>query len=124
MARTSSRRRIEPSDECEQLKLLCLWSEHRNYELPPAGLVRLSSLRKRTKQTGAASERTLQRKRRCCGAEGMERLFGAGRVGIRRLRLRCVRLSVDLKAESVPPWCRENGHAPVRQRQVMLSDLS
>ena len=64
MARASRRRRVEPTDDWEQLKLLCLWPEQRDYELIRPLVLFGSPASERAQQTGAASERTLQRKSR------------------------------------------------------------
>ena len=58
MARASRRRRVEPTDDWEQLKLLCLWPEQRDYELIRPLVLFGSPASERAQQTGAASERT------------------------------------------------------------------
>jgi hypothetical protein len=70
MARASRRRRVE---------LLCLWPEQRDYELIRPLVLFGSPAAERARETGAASERTLQRKTRCFEAEGLESLFGSER---------------------------------------------
>jgi putative transposase len=99
MARMSHRRRIEPTDDWEQLELLCLWSEQRDYELIRPLVLFGSPASERAEETGAAPERTLQRKTRRFEAEGMESLFGSERARVRRLPPAMRRLIVDLKAE-------------------------
>ena len=66
MGENRRRRRVEPTDEWEQIELLCGWPEQRNYELirPPVLFGSLAS--ERAKETAAASERTPGASR-CCG---------------------------------------------------------
>jgi putative transposase len=99
MARASRRRRIEPTDDWEQLELLCLWPEQRDYELIRPLVLFGSPASERAEETGVASERTLQRKSRRFEAEGMESLFGSERARARRLPPAMRRLVIDLKAE-------------------------
>lgn len=93
------RRRAEPTDDWQQLELLSGWPEQVRYELlrpivlfdvPPA---------ERARETGAASERMLQRRAARFETEGMESLFDAPAVKRRRLPPSLRRLIVDLKAE-------------------------
>jgi putative transposase len=99
MARASRRRRVEPTDDWEQLELLCLWPEQRDYELIRPLVLFGSPASERAQQTGAASERTLQRKSRSFEAEGVESLFGSEHARARQLPPAVRRLIVDLKAE-------------------------
>jgi putative transposase len=99
LARASRRRRVEPTDDWEQLKLLCLWPEQRDYELIRPLVLFGSPASERAQQTGAASERTLQRKSRSFEAEGVESLFGSEHARARQLPPAVRRLIVDLKAE-------------------------
>jgi putative transposase len=99
MARASRPRRVEPTDDWEQLELLCLWPEQRDYELIRPLVLFGSPAAERAQQTGAASERTLQRKTRRFEAEGMESLFGSEHARARQLPPAVRRLVVDLKAE-------------------------
>jgi transposase len=93
------RRRVEPTDEWEQIELLCAWPEQRDYELiRPMALFR-SSAAERASETGAASERTLQRKVARFDAEGMESLFASEHAARKKLPPAIRRLVVDLKAE-------------------------
>jgi putative transposase len=93
------RRRVEPIDEWEQIELLCAWPEPRDYELiRPMALFR-SSAAERASETGAASERTLQRKVARFDAEGMESLFASEHAARKKLPPAIRRLVVDLKAE-------------------------
>jgi hypothetical protein len=71
MARASRRRRIEPTDDWEQLELLCLWPEQRDYELIRPLVLFGSPASERAQETAAVSERTLRRKTRRFEAEGM-----------------------------------------------------
>ncbi len=94
-----NRRRVEPADEWEQIEPLCLWPEQRDYELiRPMALFR-SPARERASETGAASERTLQRRLARFEAEGMESLFGSEHARRKKLPPAIRRLVVDLKAE-------------------------
>ena len=97
---TAGRRwRIEPTDDWEQLELLCLWPEQKDYELIRPLVLFGSPAAERAQETGAASERTLQRKTRRFEDEGMESLFGSERARAHRLPPALRRLVVDLKAE-------------------------
>jgi hypothetical protein len=61
MGRTQHRRRVEPTEEWEQLKLLCLWPEQRAYEeIRPLTLFG-NSVAQRAAETGTP-ERTLYRR--------------------------------------------------------------
>lgn len=79
------RQRVEPTEEWEQIELLCGWPEQRDYELIRPLVLFGSLASERAQETGAASERTLQRKTRRFEAEGMESLFGSERARARRL---------------------------------------
>ena len=99
MRENGRRRRVEPTDEWEQIELLCAWPEQRGYELIRP-LVLFGSLpSERAAETGAASERTLQRRVSRFDAEGLESLFGSEAVRRERLPPSIRRLVVDLKAE-------------------------
>src|SRR5215216_4769896 len=94
------RRRVGPTDDWEQLELLCLWPEQRDYELIRPLVLFGSPAAERAGETGAASERTLQRRARRFGISTLRalRLFSrtlhadqivaVGNVQRRRLRLR------------------------------------
>ena len=75
------RRRVEPTDDWEQLELLARWPEQRDYELIRPIVLFGVSAAERAAETGAASERTLFRRAARFKAEGMESL------GIRPLGL-------------------------------------
>jgi transposase len=93
------RRRVEPTDEWGQLELLCGWPEQREYELIRPLVLFGSPASERARETGAASERTLQRRAAAFEAEGMEGLFASEAARRRRLPPSMRRLIVDLKAE-------------------------
>ena len=99
MAEGSRRRRVEPTDEWEQIELLCGWPEQRDYELVRPLVLFASSAAERARETGAASGRTLRRRASSFEEEGMESLFGPGPAKRRRLPPGVRRLIVDLKAE-------------------------
>ena len=77
MGSNRCRRRVEPAEDWVQIELLCAWPEQRNYELIRPSVLFGSQASERTKETGAASERTLQRRVVRFGAEGMESPFGS-----------------------------------------------
>jgi putative transposase len=92
------RRRVEPTDDWEQLALLCGWPEQVAYEeIRPLTLFG-DSVAERARQTGTP-ERTLYRKLDRFEAEGMESLFAAEPARFRRLPPAMRRLIVDRKAE-------------------------
>jgi transposase len=98
---TRRRRRIEPTDEWEQLKLLCLWPEQLAYEeIRPTALFGVP-VAERAEQTGS-SERTLYRKVSRFEAEGVDSLFASEGAKRRGLPPAMRRLVVDLKAEHPP----------------------
>jgi putative transposase len=99
MASRPRRRRVEPTDDWEQLKLLSRWPEQAEYELIRPIVLFGGSAASRAAETGAASERTLQRKAARFEVEGMESLFGFEPNRHRRLPPSIKRLIVDLKAE-------------------------
>jgi putative transposase len=82
-SRPRLRRRVEPTDEWEQIELLCGWPEQRDYELIRPLVLFGATADGRSQETGASSGRTLRRK-----AAKRKRLPSAVR-----------RLVVDLKAE-------------------------
>jgi putative transposase len=100
MATDRRRRRAEPTDDWGQLELLCGWPEQRDYELIRPMVLFGSPASERAKETGAASERSLQRRAARFEAEGMESLFGSEAAKKRKRLPPSVRhLIVDLKAE-------------------------
>lgn len=107
MGRTGGRgetRLVYPTEELhwEQLELLCDWPEQRDYELIRPLVLFGSPAARRAEETGAASERTLQRRAKRFEAEGMESLFGSEHARRRKLPPAVARLIVDLKAEYPP----------------------
>ena len=91
--------RVEPTDEWEQIELLCGWPEQRDYEFIRPLVLFVGPASERAEATGAASERTLQRRVARFKAEGMESLFGSEPARRKRLPDSMRRLIVDLKAE-------------------------
>ncbi len=93
------RRRVEPTDEWEQIELLCGWPEQRDYELICPLVLFGAPADKRSQETGVSSGRTLRRRAARFDAEGMDSLFGSEAGRRRRLPPAMRRLIVDLKAE-------------------------
>jgi putative transposase len=92
------RRRVEPTDDWEQLALLCAWDEQREYERIRPLVLFGEPLPERARQTGT-SERTLYRRISGFEQEGMQSLFGSPPAKRRVLPDSLRRLIVDLKAE-------------------------
>lgn len=92
-------RRVESTEEWEQIELLCNWSEQRDYELIRPLVLFGFSAKERASETGAASERTLQRRTARFEVEGIESLFGSEHARRKKLPPAIRRLVVDLKAE-------------------------
>ncbi len=92
------RRRVDPTDDWEQLELLCIWEEQREYERIRPLVLFGEPVPEWSAETGV-SERTLFR--RIAGFEefGMESLFGSEPAKRRVLPPSVRRLIVDLKAE-------------------------
>jgi putative transposase len=93
------RSRVEPTDEWEQIELLCGWPEQRDYELIRPLVLFGAPADRRSEETAASSGRTLRRRTARLEAEGMETLFGSETARRRRLPPVMRRLVVDLKAE-------------------------
>ena len=93
------RGRVEPTDEWEQIELLCGWPEQRDYELIRPLVLFGSPADARARETGEASGRTLRRRAARFEAEGMESLFGSEHARRKGLPPGMRRLVVDLKAE-------------------------
>lgn len=87
------------ADEWEQIELLCGWPEQRDYELIRPLVLFGASADGRSRDTGAASGRTLQRRAKRFEEEGMESLFGSGPASRKWLPPALRRLILDLKAE-------------------------
>jgi len=94
-----ARRRVEPTDDWEQIELLCGWPEQRDYELIRPLVLFGTPAAERASETSAASERTLQRRVVRFEAEGMESLFGSEHARRKKLPPAIRRHIVDLKAE-------------------------
>jgi putative transposase len=75
MASRPLRRRVEPTEEWEQIELLCGWPEQREYELIRPLVLFGVPADGRSRETGASSGRTLRRKAVRFEAEGTESLF-------------------------------------------------
>jgi putative transposase len=93
------RRRVEPTDQWEQIELPCGWPEQRDYELIRPLVLFGDPADGRSRETGASSGRTLRRRAARFEAEGMESLFDSEAARRRRLPPGVRRLVVDLKAE-------------------------
>lgn len=92
------RRHVEPTDDWEQLELLCAWDEQREYERIRPLVLFGAPVPERALQTGS-SERTLYRRISDFEKEGMKSLFGSPPAKRRVLPDSLRRLIVDLKAE-------------------------
>ena len=62
MESSRRRRRVEPTDEWEQIELLCGWPEQRAYELIRPMVLFGAPANGRSEETGASSGRTLRRR--------------------------------------------------------------
>ena len=92
------RERVEPTEEWEQLALLCRWPEQLAYEeIRPLTLFG-ASVAERALETGTA-ERTLFRRLGRFEEAGMESLFGSEHARRKKLPQAMRRLVVDLKAD-------------------------
>ena len=92
------RRRVEPTDDWEQLELLCTWDEQVEYERIRPLVLFGEPVPRRALETGT-SERTLYRRISGFEREGMECLFGSPPAKRRVLPNSIRRLILDLKAE-------------------------
>jgi len=99
---SGKRRRVDPTDEWEQLELLCGWPEQRGYELIRPIVLFGVPAAERARETHAASARTLQRRAARFDEEGVESLFDAEPAKHRKLPPSLRRLVADLKAEHPP----------------------
>jgi len=98
MGERRRRSRVDPTDDWEQLKLLCVWPEQLAYEeIRPLTLFG-SSVPERARETGAG-ERTLYRRLARFEEEGVEALFESEHARRKRLPPAMRRLVVDLKAD-------------------------
>jgi hypothetical protein len=96
--RRRRRRRVQPTDDWEQLELLWAWDEQREYERIRPLVLFGEPVPERALQTGT-SERTLYRKISGFEKKGMESLFGSSPAKRRVLPDSLRRLTLDLKAE-------------------------
>ncbi len=92
------RRRVEQTDDWEQLELLCAWDEQIEYERIRPLVLFGEPVAGRALET-ATSERTLYRRISGFEREGMESLFGSSPAKRRALPHTLRRLILDLKAE-------------------------
>jgi hypothetical protein len=75
------RRRVEPTDQWEQIELLCGWTEQRDYELIRPLMLFGASAGGRSRETGASSTRTLRhRAARAAAASSARRAVSWGCV--------------------------------------------
>src|SRR5215203_601650 len=95
------RRRVDPTDDWQQLELLCVWEEQREYERIRPLVLFGGPVPGRSAETGV-SERVLYRKIATFRKEGMESLFSSPKAKRRVLPLAIRRKIVDLKAEHPP----------------------
>ncbi len=96
--RKRRRRRVEPTDDWEQLELLCAWDEQIEYERIRPLVLFGEAVAGRALET-ATSERTLYRRISGFEQEGMGSLFGSSPAKRRVLPDTIRRLILDLKAE-------------------------
>src|SRR5215216_6781436 len=95
------RRRVDPTDDWQQLELLCVWEEQREYERIRPLVLFGGPVPERSAETGV-SERVLYRKIAAFRKEGMESLFSSPKAKRRVLPPAVRRKIVDLKAEHPP----------------------
>src|SRR5215204_4401348 len=95
------RRRVDPTDDWQQLELLCVWEEQREYERIRPLVLFGGPVLGRSAETGV-SERVLYRKIAAFRKEGMESLFSSPKAKRRVLPPALRRKIVDLKAEHPP----------------------
>jgi len=121
MGRTTRRRRVEPTDDWEQLALLCRRPEQRAHEeIRPLTLFG-SPVAERASETGTP-ERMLYRRVGCFEEEGVEGLFGSEHARRKRFPPAIRRNIVDLKAEyPASAWARSRRSACVRVRDRYLA---
>jgi putative transposase len=95
------RRRMDPTDDWQQLELLCVWEEQREYERIRPLVLFGGPVPERSAETGV-SERVLYRKIAAFREEGMQSLFSSPKAKRRVLPPAIRRKIVDLKAEHPP----------------------
>jgi putative transposase len=98
---TRRRRRVQPTDDWEQLELLCAWDEQREYERIRPLVLFGTPIPERSVET-ATSERTLYRKMAAFRDEGISSLLASPKAKRRVLPPAIRRAIVDLKAEHPP----------------------
>ena len=96
------RPQVEPTEDWGQLELLLQWPEQREYELIRPIVVFGSSVAKRARETGAASESTIRRKADLFDEGGIEPLFATEKAKRRRLPRWIRNMIVKLKGEHPP----------------------
>ncbi len=106
MGRRGRRRRVEPTDDWEQLEFLCRWPEQLAYEEIRPLVLFGDSVAERARVTGSA-ERTLYRKISRFELEGMDSLFATERAKRLALPPAIRRFIVDLKADHPPMRANE-----------------
>jgi hypothetical protein len=117
------RRRVEQTDEWEQIELLCGWPEQRDYELIRPLVLFGTSADGRSRETGASSGRTLRRKAALFEAEGMESLFGSETTRRRRLppAMRRLRLGTSRPSTRASTRTRSRASATCASGAVRLA---
>ncbi|MDQ3637991.1 MAG: helix-turn-helix domain-containing protein [Actinomycetota bacterium] len=95
------RRLVDPTEDWEQLDLLCVWDGQRECERIRPQVLFGEPVPERSTQTGT-SERVLYRKIAAFRDEGMQSLFSSPKSKRRVLPLAIRRKIVDLKAEHPP----------------------
>jgi len=92
------RRKAQPTDDWEQLELLCAWDEQKEYERIRPLVLFGTPVPERSVET-TTSERTLYRKMAAFRDEGISSLFASPKAKRRGLEPTIRRMIVDLKAE-------------------------
>lgn len=110
MGGTRRRRRVEPTDEWEQIELLCAWPEQLAYEEIRQTVLFGFPVSERAEQTGT-SERTFYRRASRFDQEGMDSLFDT--VSAKRRELPPVTLG-NLRSTSLRRCrSRPEDHSPL-----------
>jgi hypothetical protein len=102
MESSQRRRRVEPTDEWEQIELLCGWPEQRDYELIRPMVLFGAPADGRPQETGESSGRTLRRKATRFEAEGMD-LFHIADGRIQQINAYLDRLSSLVEMGVISP---------------------
>ena len=102
MESSQRRRRVEPTDEWEQIELLCGWPEQRDYELIRPMVLFGAPANGRSQETGESSGRTLRRKATRFEAEGMD-LFHIADGRIQQINAYLDRLSSLVEMGHISP---------------------